>query len=100
MGRVVGRAVLDDAQVERGQLLIAALADLDAPHFRLLAELGRAEDSQSAAAIPVPEPLRAALIRHGVVEAGPSWSGNIIVTGVSDFGRELLSYVRDEGATL
>ncbi len=57
MGRVVGNAVRDDALIEEGQLLLAALRDLEAPHFVLLARI-EAGEHQDVAAVPLPEPVR------------------------------------------
>lgn len=99
MGRVVAAAITDRAQVDRSQLLLAALIDLDAPHFALLAKLAegkRAGDEGQPVAVPTPEPLKAALIRHGLVTTTITWGGGLAVTGISEFGDELLQYVRNE----
>src|SRR3954453_10371987 len=39
MGKVVARAASDDAEIELMQLVMSALADLDAPHFSTLAKI-------------------------------------------------------------
>lgn len=44
LGRVAGRAVLDDSEIEDSQLIAAALRELDAPHIRALEGLRRTED--------------------------------------------------------
>lgn len=44
LSRVVGAAVLDDAKVEDGQLLVQALRELDAPHVRGLEMVRRVTD--------------------------------------------------------
>lgn len=93
MGRVVGQAIRDDALIEESQLLFLALRDLDAPHFRLLAEIEGVEDIEEFGLVQ--EPMRSALMRHGVVESVVNYGGGIVVAGVSDFGRRLLAFVEE-----
>lgn len=95
MGRVVGNAVRDDALIEEGQLLLAALRDLEAPHFLLLARI-EAGEQQNLAAVPLPEPVRSGLVRHGAVETVGTYGGGQAVTGLTSFGRRLLDLVRAE----
>jgi hypothetical protein len=48
LGRIIGRAVLDDAPIDEAQLITAALGELDAPHIRALERLRRAEEDIDA----------------------------------------------------
>lgn len=50
LGRVIGRAVLDDALIDDAQLITAALREVDAVHIRALERLRRAEDDIAAEA--------------------------------------------------
>lgn len=103
LGRVVGRAVLDDAQVDEAQLVVAALRGLDAPHIRALERLARAarhssgwddlaqQEAVSKASDAEPEPVRAALLAHGAVYGATGYGGSWLgVVRVTDFGMRLL----------
>lgn len=115
LGRVVAAAVLDDAKVEDGQLLVQAVRELDAPHVRALEAIRRAYDGdvmrdpaqpvpddaeeherklrQSAAQAAtggMPDPVHAALVRTGTVRTAATYDGGLAITNVSPFGRTLL----------
>ncbi len=106
LGRVVGAAVLDDAKVEEGQLLVQALRELDAPHLRGLEAVRRVCDSQQPAEVTgdsrqahqlackqagesLPDPGKGALVRTGTlfVDTGVMSPP----TEVTRFGRALLA---------
>lgn len=112
LAKVVAKAVLDDAEVEPGQLLVQAFRDLDAPHLRALARLRNAEDAATAVNIDgetrdvrsdrisdavlnagraEPTPILAALIRTGVIYPATLVGGGVAAHGVSEFGRRLLA---------
>ncbi|MFA9444454.1 hypothetical protein [Egicoccus sp. AB-alg6-2] len=114
MADAVSRAVLDTARVDEGQLIIAALSDLDVPHLRELEAFRRRADAaepdrQDAAARMIEtstsgmiSPIEAALMRHGCI-----WSTSLSVLGgstthwgVTGFGRALLDELQgdDSGA--
>lgn len=108
LGLTVGRAVLDDAQIDNAELVVAALKDLDAVHFRLLEELQRISDRHNEmkdteyipeatrqAAARYPTPVRSALIRHGAVDPATVVDGGTVIRRVTAFGRALLDDVRE-----
>lgn len=97
MARVVAMAIDDDADVELLQLMMSALRDLDAPHFATLARIAAAANSQAArdAAEAMPEPVTAALIRHGLVTTSGTMDEGLAVVGISKFGSGLLAYVTE-----
>lgn len=127
MGRVVGRAVLDDTLIDDVQLITAVSREVDAVHIRALERLRRAEDDIAAEARQQadeardagqdpqraeaawsnrfhtvvgeevqrmgdrePVPIRATLIRTGVVVPATMVGGGASIYRVSDFGRRLL----------
>jgi hypothetical protein len=113
LARVIGTAVLDDAKVEDGQLLVQALRELDAPHLRALEAIRRAYDGAgpvepgdergraardaalSAVTQDMSVPLRATLVRTGTVDLNKGFFGNSdIVDGLTEFGRTLLNDLR------
>lgn len=107
LGMTVGRAVLDDAQIDNAELVVAALRDLDAIHFRLLEELQRISDRHNEmndteyipeatrqAADRYPTPVRSALIRHGAADPTAVFNGGTAIARVTAFGRALLADVR------
>lgn len=120
MARVVARATEDDARIDEADLLITALRDLDAPHFRALERIRTAEDearrrvedegtpentSEPSIVADVvrqvsgdePEPIRSALIRTGVAIPATVYGGGIVIYRLSDFGRKLLDDLRASG---
>jgi hypothetical protein len=103
MGRVVARAASDDAEVELMQLVMSALADLDAPHFAILAKIaeGGQENLDWARLVTdaAPDPVVAALVRHGTVATVGTFDGGLVVSGLTSFGRLLLDYVSDSDPT-
>jgi hypothetical protein len=118
---VVANAMTSTEPIDMEQLETMTLAELDAPHFRALARLVRAEDMDAAeartdklnnnldqAVAKEPVPVVAALIRTGVVyPAAMVNQGNgtarsplpreLGISGVTDFGRSLLEDLRREG---
>jgi hypothetical protein len=97
MGRVVGQAVNDDAQIDDSAALLQALAAFEAPHFALLAKFQTQRDSASDlyGGFQAPEPYRSALIAQGVVSIAVQAirPTGLQITGLNDFGRRLLSWV-------
>lgn len=113
LGRVVGRAVLDDARIDESEMIVFALREMDAPHARALEELRRVEDSSARTpeepyepervseelaetSRRYPVPIVATLIRVGVVIPATVVGGGVAVFAVSDFGRALLQQLRDQ----
>lgn len=107
LGQVVAAAVLDDAEVDEGQLLVQVLRELDAPHLRGLEAVRRVSDPPAepdgyrvsreavlAAVAGLPEPLRAALVRTGTLEIP---SAGIVAADpyVTRFGRRLLDDLKE-----
>jgi len=99
MGRVVAKAASDNAEVEMMQLVMSALGDLDAPHFSTLAKIVEGGDGNldwaRSVADAAPDPVVAALIRHGTVATVGTLDGRLAVSGLTPFGRLLLDYVTD-----
>lgn len=98
MGRLLGHALADDADVDEDAALVSALAALEAPHFRYLAQVEQAAPSLHGTNLP--EPYNSALIAQGVVDysasGGPPTAPRMLsVSGLSPFGRRLLEWVRD-----
>lgn len=110
MGKAVSRAVLDSAEIDDGQLLIAALSDLDVPHIRELEAFRRKvdaadpdRDDASARLIEssttgMISPIEAALVRHGCIQSASVsvLGGGITHWGVTAFGRRLLEELRQD----
>ncbi len=48
LARVLAQAVTDDSKVERSQLIVQALRDIDAPHVRSLARIAAVERREEA----------------------------------------------------
>jgi hypothetical protein len=112
VGKAVGRAAVDDAVVDEQHLILAALRDLDAPHYQtlrrmLLARDQRGRDGEQRVFDESHSSIKAALIRHGAVDAaydvdvtsldggGPTGGGRsetqvYIDYSVSAFGQTLL----------
>ena len=114
--RALGLLLADAAEranFDEIELLILALADLEAPHIaglrliekyrsddELLASGEKEEDlsghperdARLAAIAELPEPVRAALLRHGLINQRAGY--DIYIEGISQFGRRLLEYLR------
>jgi hypothetical protein len=74
VGKAVGRAAADDALVDEQHLILAALRDLDAPHYQtlkrmLLAGSQKDRDGEHRVFDESHSSIKAALIRHGAVDA-------------------------------
>lgn len=112
LARVVAKAVLDDAEVEPGQLLVQAFRDLDAPQVRALTRLRNVEDTAQAVEVngesndacgarireavleagrAEPIPILATLIRTGVAYPATLVGGGVAAYGLTEFGRGLLA---------
>ena len=94
-GIAVGRAVLDDAEIDNSELLHRVLRDLDVVHFRAMEAIARKRrefagdlpsrpelritqpaDQQVAALVEsYPAPIRATLVAHGLVERSSTYNG-------------------------
>jgi uncharacterized protein related to proFAR isomerase len=101
MAAVVAQAATDDARVDESQLLMDALVDLDAPQFAVLGQIdgvGDDEDEVRRLADAAPEPVVAGLNRHGLLTQVGTYGGGYAVTSISRFGRDLLAYLREDGA--
>jgi hypothetical protein len=106
MGRVVAEAAQDSAKIDVAELAVVALAELEAPHFQLLADLeATAGDNAEALAASrrYPAPVPAALQRVGAAmnvtyDAGHAAEDESlpspVLSSLTEFGRELLQYVR------
>jgi hypothetical protein len=103
MGRVVGRAINDDAQIDDSAALLQALAAFEAPHFVLMAQFQTKRDDASDlyGGFHAPEPYRSALIAQGVVAIGVQTvrPTGLQIMGLNDFGRRLLKWVTEAQAT-
>ncbi|MCR6649170.1 MAG: hypothetical protein NVV70_13920 [Cellulomonas sp.] len=114
LARVVAAAMLDDALVDESQLYVTALRELDGPHLRALARLSAVNEANSDdrrarnealtqlwEAEPVP--IRAALIRTGCTTAHIHAIRDDLMflprpTAVTDFGRQLLAWIKEADA--
>jgi hypothetical protein len=99
MGRLLGHALTDDADIDEDAALMSALAALEAPHFRLLAEVERHDREPESEPPTIPEPYRSALLAEGVCAlpfaGGMSFSTRgMNVPHLSPFGMRLLEWVR------
>ena len=115
LARVVANAMIDTTKIDDAQLIVRALTELDGPHIRDLVKLVAADDASQAdpgngdeilqaALEAIPAPVLATLVRLGVVYVGSEQRGNGLfsvprartysITGVNDFGRELLANLR------
>jgi hypothetical protein len=111
LARVVANAMTDATKIDGAQLIVKALTELEGPHVRALVELVAADDANQAepgnsdeilqaALEAIPAPVLATLVRVGVVYVGSEQRGNGLysvprartysITGVNDFGRELV----------
>jgi hypothetical protein len=76
MGRVLGQAVLDDAQVDELAIMLVALQALEPIHYRYLAQLELAPEAPFQNLEEdhlVPEPYRSHLLAAGVVSVHTVW---------------------------
>ena len=115
LGRVIARAVLDDARVDEATLLVGVLSQIDAPHVRCLEAIHRAEEEAEAAGeiapraqyaeretVPRiaevgrahPDPVLAALASLGLIETSNTWGDTAILKGLTPFGQALLRDLR------
>jgi hypothetical protein len=115
LARVVTNAMTDTAKIDDAQLIVKALTELEGPHISALVKLVAADDANQddpgdsdeilqAALEAVPAPVLATLVRVGVVYVGSDQRRNGLysvprartysITGVNDFGRELLDNLR------
>lgn len=103
MGRLVGRAARENALIDETELMMAVIRDLEGPHFRVLAELERgdvhvAPDQRVEAALGVlgscPPPVKAALVRHGLLDTVLAYEGHEVLAGLNEFGRKILEHLR------
>jgi len=98
LGRVLGQAFTDDADIDDAAMLLTTLKAIEAPHVRILAgvALGRLRESgPTPPGLPpaqrLPEPYRAALLSHGLVD-NANWDSE--VNSVTPYGHRLLDYLR------
>ena len=98
MGRVVGSAARDDAEIDESQLMLRVLIDLDAPEFHVLgriAGVGGDQDAARSIADSAPVPVAQALIRNGLVTTAGTLGGGLAIQGLTPFGRSLLDFVHE-----
>lgn len=112
LARVVANAFANDEPIDTAWLKAEVLRDLDGPHIRALTRLRKADDENQAepgmddvifqeALRKEPTPVLAVLTRSGVLRQGSemrssglaslSRAETLSITGVNDFGRELLT---------
>jgi hypothetical protein len=106
MGRLLGHALTDDADIDEDAALIVALAALEGPHFKFLATLEAYDFTELPQPDPTPpEPYKSALISQGVCAlpfaGGMSFSTRgMAIPRVTPFGQRLLTWIREgEAAT-
>lgn len=109
---VVANAMMSDEPIDMEQLIVSVLEELDGPHIRALALIRKADDANQrnpgvtgddilhAELEHLPFPVLAALVRTGTLRQGSEQRSNglvsrpraetLSISGVSDFGRELL----------
>lgn len=112
MARVVANAMTSEEPIDDEQLMLWALAELEAPHFRALMQIKHGDAENQKAPQYDDEPLQkvlrgqrypvlATLARTGVVRQGSEERGSgmwsitfaetLGITGISDFGLKLLA---------
>lgn len=115
LARVVSNAMTDTTEIDDARLIVKTLIELDGPHISALVKLVAADDANQAdpgnsdeilqaALEAIPAPVLATLVRVGVVYVGSEQRGNGVysvprartysITGINDFGRELLDNLR------
>lgn len=118
LGRVVTQAVLDDAKVDTGFVILRVLDQIDAPHARAVEDILRAEEAADAAGElePVavgaerpilpritdvtkrhPAPVLSQLAALGVVETAGALGGSTLFIGLTEFGILLGRDLRQAG---
>lgn len=116
LGRVVARAVLDDAEIDEATFIVEALRDLEPPHARCLEAIGRAEQEAGEhgelepvapkaeqpiiqrihdVAAQYPGPVFVTLDRAGLVDVLLSHDGVLALKGLTSLGRIVLNDLRD-----
>lgn len=107
LGRAVGRAARDGARIDESEFQVRALRDLDVPHVQAMSDIEeqtRRRDGTNPVIVVrealerYPAPIRAALIQHGLVEQASTWDDMNAISGLNDFGAQLLEDLRSEGA--
>lgn len=103
MADVVARASLDRAEIDESELFVWALDQLEAPHFRLLTELqGASSEEAYELSSRYPAPVVATVERVGAAyqnfydggtAQGEDGLPRLRVTGLTDFGERLITYV-------
>lgn len=90
----LAQAVTDDADIDEHAALIAALAALEAPHFRYLARFANATVADYVREGQIPQPYRAALLSTGVLEEPPGPGvTRFNIYKMTPFGQELLAWI-------
>lgn len=118
LGRLINQAVLDDAETDNAELMVGILRQIDGPHVRALEairraelaaeEAGEVEPVAEGAERPIvprieeagrrqPHPVRRLLDSLGLVDSAATYGGGPLITGTSQFGRELLDDLRAAG---
>lgn len=95
MGRVLGQAMKDDADIDNLAALERALAALEAPHFHWLRVASTEPPQVPLSGHPIPEPYASQLTAQGVVQLSTTYDGAREITGVSPFGWELIEWIQD-----
>ena len=105
LGQAVGRAARNPGLISENELQVRALQDLDVPHVEAMSVIAeapgrhpelRADLAISKELAAYPEPVIAALVRNGIVEAEPSYADPNAIGGLSRFGRQLLADLRSQ----
>ncbi|MGH9057704.1 MAG: hypothetical protein ACRDYY_17880 [Acidimicrobiales bacterium] len=106
MGRVLGHAISDDAEIDEDAALLTALGALNnAVHFHWLGKLKNFYSRLHAGHLQVPQPYASALVAVGAVTfgptvAGPSGGGFYYgTTGPTEFGLRLIDWVGESAET-
>ena len=103
----------DQPEFDEIELMVLALVDLEAPHIaglRRIAKYPSDDDLLAFGETPetlsknpervarlqairqLPEPVRAALLRHGLINLRAGY--DVYIEGISEFGRRLIEYLR------
>jgi hypothetical protein len=92
LAKAVATAFDDTAKIDESTLLVMAVAELEPVHVKALARLERNGNLEGA---PDPMPVLARLVQTGVVDPTTSWAGGLLIAEPNDFGRTVLSYLRE-----